>query len=140
MTSRKRPAPEPIPPASTHIVNTWKSHPVATLGTIATLVAVLSGIAPLLIWALHYYATHEELETHKSTEARVTAWGTVQSLKTEQLVLRNRVNDCEIRKETPGKVSALERQACAQYQQEFDDASRRFIEARKVATEMSKEK
>ena len=131
---------KPEPPNSQRVVNTWHAHPVMTLGTAAAAVAVLAGIAPLLIWALHYYATHEELESHKAAEARVIAWATVQAIKNETLSLRNRVNDCDIQKDKAKAMTALERAACAQYQQEYDDATRRFNEARRSAGELSKEK
>ena len=125
--------------ASQRITNTWHAHPVLTLSTIGALVAILSGSVPLLLSGLHYFAKHDELEAHKNSDARAIAWASVQAIKNEVLALRNRVNDCDIRREQ-ARMSPLEKQACAQYAQEYDDASRRFSEARKTALEMSKEK
>lgn len=134
------------------------SHPWWSLGTLISVIAILPTIAAALAWAFGFIETtatadrreaklHGEILTlkadtdaHKISDARTSAWAYVQSLKNEQMALRNRVNDCDIKKDKRESMTSLERGACTQYQQEFDDATRRYNDARATATATAREK
>lgn len=141
------------PPMHTRITKAWYEHPIATLGAIASVVAILAAIGPVLLYAVHYFATHDELEAHKHSDANAALWNTVQANKTDKalidnkaVALRNRVNDCNIAR-AKKQMSSLETQACNQYdvelgaaQEEFRVADKRLEAARTAAKDATKEK
>lgn len=126
-----------------------KRHPVVTLATVATVVGLLVSIGPTILWAVNYYETREHAraveqgmrdliaETQKQ-ENRNLAWATVQAIKTEITVNRNRSNDCDIREQKRETMSSLERQTCSDYRAALRDAEQRFEAARKTALDLSK--
>lgn len=133
------------------IERTWTNHPLVSLGTIATLVTIIVAVAPFVFGWLKNFDTVEDAKrredhllalivAHQANDIRVSAWASLQAIKNEQVALRNRVNDCDIRLEKRETMSPLERQACAQYRAENEDATRRFNEARRAALETTKEK
>lgn len=83
-------------------------------------------------------AVKDELSAFKATVNRNMAWSSAQMLSMQATTSRNRVNDCNILKQKKGlEVSALEQAACAQYQQDMDDANRRLSEAQAAALKLS---
>ena len=136
---------------SERLTQTWHHHPLVSLGTIATVVTIIVSVAPWVTGYIKNFETVESakrandavmvlIEAHKVNDARTQAFTTVQLLRQETVTQRNRVNDCEIKKDKKDKMTTLERSACAQYQQEFDDATRRFNDARKTAMDSTREK
>ncbi len=144
MTSRQRGQSKPpkvsTAPMHERIVTRWHEHPLKVLGILASVVAVLSGIGPAVIWGISYYATHEELEHHKHADAVAGAWTRTTILDLRQLTLRNRVNDCNIKKESREKMSSIEKNACLQYEDEFNAATGQLIQSRSAAQDISREK
>lgn len=147
------------PPALERRGNRWQAyvtertvrHPWAALTVVATMVAVLSGISPMLLAAFNYYETHAqaiaaedrlhaEIAVNRLQADRNLAWASVQSIKTEITVSRNRVNDCDIAEQNKVVESALERQTCNQYRADLQDAVTRFADARKTALLLSQGK
>lgn len=133
MANKPKPAPEPPP-------HWHQRHPVVAWSTIAALAGFAVSIAPGVLWVSEHYQTVDDAKLHQSSDARTFAWLQVQGAKTEATVLRNRVNDCDIRAAKPPPMSELEHTACGQYRQEFDEATRRFNDARNAAMAASKEK
>ncbi len=130
-------------------------HPWLTWGTLASIVAVIGGLGAGALWMADWLGDHvqtvaaskiaddkarAELAAHQVNDSRTFAWSSVQAVKNEMVALRNRVNDCNIQKEKVKAMTTLERAACFQYQQEFDDAVRRFEAARIAAVATTKEK
>lgn len=73
---------------------------------------------------------HAELNEMRASNARQSAGLTTQLLQTSTIVARNRVNDCNIMKQQKGtKITTLELTACFQYEQDYEDARRRFDQA-----------
>lgn len=141
-------------------------HPVWSWTAIAGVITVLTFLGPVVIWAAGLVETrwhasavedklrgemvahvallraeaktfHDEFAGFKTNINRNMAWGLVQTVSLQTTTLRNRVNDCEIRAAKREPMTELERLACSQYRQEFDDATRRFNEARAAATALS---
>ncbi len=125
------------PKMHSRLEHAWIHHPIVSLSTIIGVVTLISMLAPGVFWAISHFQTVDDAKKVENELRRNIAWGLVQSIKTESIALRNRVNDCDIRKDKQDQMTRLERDACAQYQQEFDDATRRFNEARKAALEIS---
>ena len=125
---------------SERVAEVWHTHPKLTLAAIATVVAIVSGTVPILLAVIHFFATHDELETHKQHDESVAAWTQVQGIRTELVGMRNRVNDCDIIKERRQAMTDLERKACNQYAEEFADATRRYQAAQTAAKLTTKEK
>lgn len=135
---------------------TARAHPAVTLGTLASLGGLLAVGGQFALWgwgfvesAPHAREVEKELRAEialLATKAelaaaridfeglkRSLAWNTVQLVGLQATTSRNRLNDCDIKHDKGASMSALERQACAQYQQEFDDATRRYNDARAAA-------
>lgn len=141
-------------------------HPILSWTAIGGILAIMMFVGPVIIWAAglvetrwHATATedklrgemvahvallraeaktfHDEFAGFKTNINRNMAWGLVQTVSLQTTTLRNRVNDCEIRAAKREPMTELERVACSQYRQEFDDATRRFNEARAAATALS---
>jgi hypothetical protein len=108
--------------------------------TIAALAGFAVSIAPGVLWAINHFQTVANAKLHQASDARTFAWVQAQGMKNEVTMMRNRVNDCDIRQTKPGPMSDLERAACKQYVDEFNEASRRFVEARNAAAAASKER
>ena len=138
-TAKRKPTP-PSPRKPVDVAAAFQTHPKITLATIGTIIAILAAIGPGVFWAINYYVSHSEFNAYQKHTATTLAWRDVQAIRTEAVVARNRVNDCELLKERGRGMTPLERATCAQYQAELDDANRRFVEARTLAAEASKEK
>lgn len=140
MTARKRTAAKRVAhhPAE-RMTEAWNLHPKVTIASIVAALTIITSIAPALIWGVHYFATHEELAQHQRHDESKDAWASLQALRQETLVHRNRVNDCDVAKEQHKTMSPLERQACAQYASDLVDATKRFEEARTAAMATTKE-
>lgn len=115
-----------------------KRHPVISLSSVALLIGIMASLGPAALWALNYYETRANAQVQYGSFNRLMAWSTVQSVKTEVVALRNRVNDCDIAKDKGQSMTDLERKACSQYYDEFKDAQSRFDEARRSAMLLSK--
>lgn len=149
----RKPATKLTPAMHTRITRAWYEHPIAVLGSIASAVGIMAAIGPVILFAIHYFASADDLAAHKQSDARATLWNTVQATKTDKalidnkaVALRNRVNDCNIAR-VKKQMSPLETQACNQYdvelgsaQEEFRIADKRLEDARTVAKEAGKEK
>ncbi|MGH7605395.1 MAG: hypothetical protein ACRENK_15545 [Gemmatimonadaceae bacterium] len=121
-----------------HVAGAARRHPVITLSSIALFVGIMVSLGPAALWALNYYETRTNAHIQYANFTRLMAWSTVQSVKTEVVALRNRVNDCDIAKDNGQLMSDLEHKACAQYYDEFKDAQQRFVDVRKTASDLSK--
>lgn len=139
---------------------TAQRHPVVTLSLMATLVGIFVSLGPAALWAVNYYQTRAEAQQNdlairtltKENDAAVRAlvaeaqhkadrnlaWASVQSIKTEISVAKNRTNDCQIREQKREQMTTLERSTCNDYSDALSDASKRFDEAKRVALELSK--
>lgn len=115
-----------------------KRHPIITLSTLAVLVSIVGGVWPLVMMVADRFETRAHAEQVEANLRRDLAWQTVQALRMEVTVSRNRVNDCDIADQKRDTMSLLERAACAQYRAELVDATRRYDEVRRVAREASK--
>jgi hypothetical protein len=113
-------------------------HPVITLSSVALIVSIIGGAAPVIAWAIDRYETRAHAGEVEANLHRALAWSAVQAIKTEVMVSRNRVNDCDIAEQKQAGTSSLERAACAQYRAELADAAKRFDDARRAAMELSK--
>lgn len=101
---------------------TITQHPI-TIGAAASFVVA---IYPLVQWVDAHYQT-------RADAVRAMAW-TQKALADQQvLVLRNRVNDCGVRREQGGAMTPIEKAACQQYDDEFQAAVRRADEALRAA-------
>lgn len=69
---------------------------------------------------------------------RTAAWDRVQMLRQETIVSRNRVNDCDVKRDNRDPMSTLERAACSQYADEFRAATRRHEDALRYAQSLSR--
>lgn len=78
-----------------------------------------------------------DLAAMKTDSARVAAWNTVALMQMTVAVARNRVNDCDIKEDKRDRMTLLERQACAQYHDDFRNATQRFDDARRAALSIS---
>lgn len=143
--------PKPKERMHARIERTWTNHPMITLSTVIGVVTLISLVAPGVLWAINHFQTVEDskrleqelrglIANYQTANARTTAWAQVQAIKNEVVALRNRANDCDIKSDKKDRMTPLERQACSQYQEEFEDATRRFNEARKAALDTTKEK
>jgi len=154
--------PKPKPSLRARSATHFRNHPAIAWGTLAAIFTILGVIVPggWFVWRMlelaeHASATYETKidSSAKFAEAigriekvnsdlvgtkRNAAWLFVGQARMDVTALRNRVNDCDIRKEKHETMSALERAACSQYQQEFADAQRRFIDAQTTANNVSR--
>ena len=141
-------SPKAKPQMSARLTATWHNHPLFTLGTIVSLFTLITLGSPWINSAFHYFETADEAKQREASlraliandereRKRENAWARVQSIKNSQIALRNRVNDCDIKKDKRDTMTPLERQACKQYQDEFDDAVRQFNQAQKDALDLT---
>lgn len=152
MATRKKTVPRPTMHA--RITKAWYEHPLATLSAIGTAVGILAAVGPVILYGIHYFASHDELDAHKLADLRAQLWATVQADKLElgqvdakAVALRNRVNDCDIARDKREPMTILERTACEQYRVElsaaqklYDDTNKQYSDARAAAFAASKEK
>ena len=108
----------------TGVIESW-------VGILGSLAVVLTAIIGGLIWISAHFES-------SSDAARSAAW-TAKALADQQvLALRNRVNDCAIRREQPPPMSPLERAACKQYDDEFSAATASAQQAFEYAKAISR--
>lgn len=101
------------------------------LGILVSAIAVISTIVGACLWALDHFQSVDDARRTAAWQARALADQKV-------LVLRNRVNDCDIRKEQQPPMSVLERTACRQYLDEFNYSVEAASEALRVAKSLSR--
>jgi hypothetical protein len=140
-----------------------QGHPWLSLGTLASLAAVVPVVIAGLAWAFGFIETtahaqgredklrsemvahvatiyaevnknKREFDDFKASYTRESAGVFLQLLENKVYVARNRVNDCEIMR---GKqqMSTLERAACSQYDAEYVEAKRRFENQQTAASQ-----
>lgn len=97
------------------------------VGIVVGVVSILSAIGAFALWAMSHFQT-----------AQQAAWMAYSIADGRAVVMRNRVNDCDIRKEQQPAMSPLERAACNQYREEFEAARARAEEALRYAKEISR--
>lgn len=134
MTAKKAQARVP----SSRITDTWHRRPWLTLTTLGTAVAILSAVGPAILAGVHYFTTHGEFVQHQLHDESKDAWNSVQLIRLETVQARNRVNDCDIRREQT-KMTDLERSACATYRAEYESAVKSFEAAQSAAMATTKE-
>lgn len=112
-------------------------HPWLTWGTIAAVVAVLAGVIPGVLWVIERFQTTADAKAHANRDEQKFAWVIWGQAKTNTILLRNRLNDCNVKPTV--KRSAMEQAVCLQYQQEYDEENRRARDLYKQALEHGKE-
>lgn len=127
-----------------------------TWGTVASMVSVSGALVAAFAWLManvessadgmaremrlrgeikaEVKSLRDEAAGRVVSNARLAAWGSVQTKRIEVLVLRNRVNDCR----ALTKQSPLERNACKQYEDEFGEATAAYQRMQKEAMDVSK--
>ena len=124
-------------------------YPKITWGTLAAVVGILGVVVPWgLAWEAKYQRVEaaaiaeakirDDMKAHAQADARSQAWAQFGQLRTESLVLRNRLNDCAVRTAEGKKSSPLELSICKQYDEEWHDADARAKEARTAAMATTK--
>ena len=146
-----------IPPAVVTAPPRWSDrardavsrYPKITWGTVAAIVGILGVIVP---WGISLESRYQRVEAaaaaeakirddmkaHAQSDVRSQAWAQFGQLRTESLVLRNRLNDCAVRTSEGKKLTALEQSICKQYDEEWHDADTRAKEARTAALAATK--
>ena len=128
---------------------TVSRYPKIAWGTVAAVVGILGVIVP---WGISLEARYqrveaakaaeekirEDMKAHAQADTRSQAWAQFGQLRTESLVLRNRLNDCAVRTSEGKKLTALEQSICKQYDEEWHDADTRAKEARTAALAATK--
>lgn len=126
MATKAKPAAKaPAANKSARIVGIWHQYPKLTLGTVATLIAIITGIAPWVTGWLSQFITRQEYDVHLRGEA----WRYVETVRLSATAARNRVNDCNLLKEQRRAVSPLERATCDQYAQDLAEANAKIADA-----------
>jgi len=124
-------------------------YPKISWATLAAVVGILGVVVP---WGLAFESRYqrveaaaaaeakirEDMKTHAQADTRSQAWAQFGQLRTESLVLRNRLNDCAVRTAEGKKLSVLEQSICKQYDEEWHDADTRAKEARTAAMATTK--
>jgi hypothetical protein len=140
MISKKKPVAPRRAAMHERLARAWYEHPIAVITSIFALLAAAAGASPLILGALNYYQTTADADKHKAHDEQVAAWQSVQMLRMEATVARNRVNDCNVRREQKLSLTPIERAACLQYEQDFGSANTRLADAQRRAMETTKEK
>jgi hypothetical protein len=138
-------------------------HPWWSLGTLASLAAVVPVVIAGLAWAFGFIETtahaqvredklrdelkanvatiyaelnknKREFDDFKAGYMRESAGVFLQLLENKVYVARNRVNDCEIMRGKQ-KMSGLESAACSQYDADYLEAKRRYESQQTAATQ-----
>jgi hypothetical protein len=102
------------------IVESW-------VGIVGGTVAILAAIGTFALWAIGHFQS-----------AQNAAWMSWQIAHQTATAMRNRVNDCDIRKESPPPLTRLEWTACKQYGDEFEQAAAAEAKALDRAKELSR--
>lgn len=140
---------------------------IAVVGLVATLVTILDTAVPW-VWKLssHYQTkTEAEVDTKKilnqitETESKISqaetrvklealahdkidrrndAWQSVGISRIEILILRNRVNECNVMKQRAKALTSLEISVCQQYDDELKQGQDRFEKQRDLAQSLSR--
>ena len=111
MTVRKRQRP---------IIRAVRAHPVLTWGTIAAIVSVLGGLGAFALWLDARWQTKQEARLHSERDEQNRAWLIYGQSKTNVILLRNRLNDCNA-KRTDRTLTRGEAGPCEQYKQEYEE-------------------
>lgn len=119
-----------------------------TPGNIGTLVMVIGALITSAVWIDNRYITADEM---KAMETRITArsqqresaimrklaWSAVTDAKRDAIVARNRVNECNIKRDKREPFTALERAVCTQYEDDLHNAQVAFEAAQQLAKSTS---
>ncbi len=127
-------------PMHERIERTWRSHPVVTLSGLVAIVTIAAGIWPVVSYLAGHYVTTDEAHDMELRLRRETVSMRVQLTVNQQMVARNRKNDCDIKREAKEQMSPLERVACSQYDEDYRAATSRLEEAQKAAATTYREK
>jgi hypothetical protein len=122
-----------------------------TPGNIGVAVGVVATLAGAVTWVDHHFISADEaqaMETRIMGEARAREsrvmrrleWAAVTDARRDAIVARNRVNECNIKREKKDEtMSQLERSVCAQYDDDLHLAQGEYEKALSAAKAMSKE-
>lgn len=133
MTAKRKPAKRAPVVTAERIKTAWHNHPKITLATIGALLTTMTAIGPFAAAWLSDFVRRAEFDANR----RIEAWRYVETVGLSATAARNRVNDCDILRDK-GKLSDIEKKACAQYQADLDAANRRINDAVAEAKSLSK--
>lgn len=115
------------------------------LSTLATVASIYAVVGPLFAGWLgnfekvdHARAAIAAIYEQLGALARNQAWQSAQQIKTEANVAGNRVTECDVKNDRGEKMTPLERQACARWRADAEDAQRRYQRAYAAAEAASK--
>ena len=114
----KKPQPRP------HLVrlrDAASAHPAITYSAVAAAVPVLAVILSGALWVFGFFETAGHAKQHAARDEQRAAWLQYGQADLKVLMLRNRLNDCNV-KRSEGRASEFDRAPCQQYQQEYDEA------------------
>ena len=119
----------------------WESHPIAAISGIVALIGALVSIWPAITWISGHFQTAEDARQMELRLHRETAALRVDAARQSQFAARNRVNDCNIRRTSKDVVmSTLEQNACAQYDDDYRNATARLDDAIRAASTAYRDK
>lgn len=119
-------------------------HPWIGWGAIAGMIAILQFTSPYIAsWIGHFQTVEasdkmneerkkeidelrKQIKDVERKQAQKDAWFQVGQERTNSLVLRNRVNDCNAKRAEKPKLTGIEDAICKQYQDEYDASARRL--------------
>lgn len=117
------------------------SHPKIAWGTLAAIFGILGIVVPWVIsWEARYQRkveaeaeisklradTQAEAKAHEKVDRRADAWQGVGLSRIEVLILRNRVNECNVARAGKATMTALEINVCQQYDDELRQGQARY--------------
>lgn len=111
-----------------------RRHPW-TWGTIATVVGILGVVIPGALWVIARFQTAADARSHADRDEQKFAWVIYGQAKTNVILLRNRLNDCNSK-----PITKAERPACDQYRQEYEEESQRARDLYKAAMDAGKDR
>lgn len=112
-----------------------RAHPWLTWGTLASIVAVAAGAGSFILWVTGQFQTTDAARSHATRDEQRYAWIVYGQSKTNVLLLRNRLNDCNAKP----IVTRAERPACDQYKQEYEEEARKAQDLYRDAMRAGKE-
>ena len=122
----------------------------AVCAALGLLAAVMLWVFDIVEWTPTANRREAALRAHVKTEvdrlrdeatarnrvaSRADAWSLVATKRLEAVILRNRVNDCDAKKD----LSPIERNACLQYRTELDTAQHAYDRMLKEAQDASRD-
>jgi hypothetical protein len=133
---RRKPLPLLEPPAWHERARAAAArHPGLTWGTLGALATFAAGVYPLWQAMDAHWQTSAEATRQYREIKRLLAWQAYALANQQVLVLRNRVNDCDAKRD----ATPLEYAACSDYRREYEDARKRSDEAYEAAVKASRD-